>query len=71
MGRCVNEKCDRDPSSTGTYTIVSCDGDAACCPECAAEFRKQMNHFCSVTLKDDKKFAAWMGVPKSWVSSKK
>ena len=64
MSRCVNEKCDKDPyDSPGKTVFWGVDGDACCNQECYDEARKQMDHFCSVTLADDSKFAAWIGVP--------
>jgi hypothetical protein len=70
MAKCVNEKCNRNPSTSPTAVIVSTDGDMACCPECKREYERQMDHFCTNILPDDKKFASWMGVPEEWVKKK-
>jgi hypothetical protein len=60
MARCVNENCNKDPSRSPNAQLYSTDGDFACSPECLTEARRQMDHFCSVTLKDDDKFKRWL-----------
>ena len=59
MINCVNKNCNKS-SDTLDSVLVSCDGDFACSKYCEKEFKKQMNHFCSVTLKDDSLFQKWM-----------
>ena len=56
---CVNSKCGKS-TDTWDAVLVSCDGDFACSKACEKEFKKQMDHFCSVTLKDDKLFDEWI-----------
>jgi hypothetical protein len=48
-----------------------CDFDSVCNQKCYDAYRKEMDHFCSVTLKDDKKFANWLGVPEYWITGEK
>lgn len=59
MINCVNEKCRKGVAEYGAV-LVSCDGDFACCQKCADEYRKQMDHFCSVTLCDNNLFEEWL-----------
>lgn len=60
MGKCVNEKCNNDPSGSLNCVIVSPDGDMACCPECAKEFQKQMDHFCEYVLSSPERLEQWL-----------
>ncbi len=64
MAICVNEKCDKDPLTSLNCKVVNIDGDLACSKECVNEHKKQMNHFYSVILPDNDKFAEWLGVDK-------
>ncbi len=57
--KCVNENCQKDPIDSPIRVLWGCDGDAACSQECYAAARKQMDHFCSVILKDDQKLEEW------------
>ena len=67
MIRCVNENCDKNPIESPDRVVWGCYGDFACNQECYDEARKQMDHFCSVTLADDRLFAEWLGVPVEYV----
>jgi len=60
--KCVNEKCGKDLSNRSNYVWWGCDGDACCDQHCYNEARRQMDHFCRVTLKDDRAFSDWLGV---------
>jgi hypothetical protein len=59
-GKCVNENCRRDLDQAPQYTIVNCDGDAACCPACLEAYKRQMDHFCRHVLSSDAAFESWM-----------
>ncbi len=69
MSRCVNENCNKDPMKSPNKVMWGCDADFCCDQACYDAAKRQMDHFCSVTLKDDGKFAAWMGVPKEWIKT--
>lgn len=59
--------CGKDLSCKINPVLLNCDGDFVCDDECKRKHKEEMDHFCSITLKDDKKFAAWLGVPEEWV----
>jgi len=40
--------------------FVNIDGDFACCPKCAEEYRKQRDYFFTVVIHDDDKYNQWM-----------
>lgn len=68
MIKCAH--CSREISEFNTERVLlNCDGDFVCNKACYDAYHKEMDHFCSITLKDDKKFAAWLGVPEEWVRS--
>lgn len=68
MSKCVNEHCSKDAHDSPTRVWWGCDGDAACSQECYQAARSQMDHFCSVILPDDRKFADWLGVPEEQIA---
>jgi len=59
MIKCVNERCGKSVPEYGGV-LMSGDGDFACCQKCADEYKKQRDHFCSVTLCDDALFEKWL-----------
>ena len=59
MSSCVNEKCDNH-WDTLEKVCVNIDGDFACCPKCAEEYRKQRDYFFTVVIHDDDKYNQWM-----------
>jgi len=69
MARCVNENCDKDPFDSPNTVFWGLDGDACCNQHCYDEARKQMDHFCSAVLPDDKALSSWLGVPEEWVKT--
>lgn len=56
--KCVN--CEKS-SDTLNCVLMNCDGDFACSPRCAEEYKRKRDHFLNVTLPDDEKYAAWLG----------
>jgi hypothetical protein len=60
---CVNEKCNENPLNSLWRVVVNVDGDMACCPECAENYRKQRDQFLNVTIQDDKLFEQWLCIP--------
>lgn len=69
MAHCVNWDCDKDPFDSPDRILWGCDGDFCCNQECYNAARRQMDYFCSTVLPDDKRFAAWLGVPEEWVKN--
>jgi hypothetical protein len=64
MYHCVNENCKKDLDLDSPDKVLwGCDGDWACSQKCYGEARKQMDHFCSVTLRDDQLFEDWFLAP--------
>lgn len=61
--------CGKDISNKINIILLNYDGDFVCDDECKRKYYEEKDHFLGVTLKDDKKFAAWLGVPKEWVRS--
>ncbi len=58
-----------DPDRGDTYIIFGMDGDYVCSKECEVAHRREIDHFCGVTLQDDALFGAWLGVPEGAVRS--
>lgn len=63
MINCANENCNKNPFDSPNMVPWGCDGDACCNEHCYQEARKQMDHFCSHILTDDKRFSSWLVVP--------
>ena len=64
MSKCSNEKCkkDVDPEWDTGCLVISVDGDMVCSAACYEEYKKQVDHFYSHILPNDKAFSAWLGV---------
>lgn len=60
--RCMNENCGKDPLDSLNKVVFNIDGDFCCDQQCLQAARAQMDHFCRVTLNNDRQFADWMGV---------
>lgn len=59
MIKCVS--CGNDVEAGGKRGIViSPDADFVCDETCKKNYEKEMHHFCTVILPDDKKFQAWL-----------
>lgn len=59
MIKCVN--CGKDVESEGKMGVLtSPDADFVCDEKCKKEHEKEMIHFSTVILPDDKKFEAWL-----------
>ena len=57
---------EKDPSGG---ILINCDGDFVCNEECKKEYEKEKEHFFNHVIGNDKAYAAWLGVPESWVKS--
>jgi len=66
---CLQCGKDCDPDRGDTYIIFGMDGDYVCSKECEEARRKEIDHFCEVTLQDDALLAEWFGVPENTVRS--
>lgn len=59
MLKCAN--CGEHFESKGKWGIlISPDGDFVCDEKCKKEYEKEIIHFSTVILPDDKKFEAWL-----------
>ena len=51
------------PEENHDWIPWGCDFDVVCNQKCYDAYRAEMDHFCSVTLKDDEKYERWLGIP--------
>ena len=61
MGKCVNEKCHKNPLDSMDSICVNSDGDFACNKKCEQEYIKQRDNFFA-NIGDDSWYNEWMGI---------
>lgn len=56
----ICNNCHKEIENEGRMVLLNADGDFACSPSCAEEYKKKMNHFLNVIIHDDKLYNRWL-----------
>ena len=56
---CCNSQC-RKNADTFEKVLCTIDGDFACCPECAKQWRQERDRFFNEIIHDDPLYEQWM-----------